>query len=195
MTNPDEFRVLAPTAILGYGFPETSLKRGLELSPDLIAVDAGSIDPGPYYLGAGVSFTQARAVRRDLRLLLDACRQYRIPLFIGSAGGAGARPHVEWCVEILDALLAEMAWHCRVAVIYADMDREQVLSAARSGELLPLDGAGVCDEERIRRSPHIRRPDGRGALSKGLESRLRHHRRRPVLRSRGYRGAAHVAGL
>ncbi|HOA35093.1 MAG TPA: 3-methylaspartate ammonia-lyase, partial [Bacillota bacterium] len=48
--------LLSPTAILGYGFPESSFSRGLSLNPDLIAVDAGSTDPGPYYLGSGSSF-------------------------------------------------------------------------------------------------------------------------------------------
>ena len=47
-------RILSPTAILGYGFPDRSFTRALERDPDLIAVDGGSTDPGPYYLGAGV---------------------------------------------------------------------------------------------------------------------------------------------
>ena len=48
-----EYKILSPTAILGYGFPEASFLRGLDEGPDLIAVDAGSTDPGPYYLGSG----------------------------------------------------------------------------------------------------------------------------------------------
>ena len=61
-----EYRVLSPTAILGYGFPEESFKAGLDRKPHLIAVDAGSTDPGLYYLGAGVSFTDRSAVKPDL---------------------------------------------------------------------------------------------------------------------------------
>ncbi|EDV0150093.1 3-methylaspartate ammonia-lyase, partial [Salmonella enterica subsp. enterica] len=41
------FKILSPTAILGYGFPEESFMKAMEESPDLIAVDAGSSDPGP----------------------------------------------------------------------------------------------------------------------------------------------------
>ncbi len=44
------FKVLSPTAILGYGFPEESFRKAMAESPDLIAVDAGSSDPGPHYL-------------------------------------------------------------------------------------------------------------------------------------------------
>lgn len=42
------FKVLSPTAILGYGLPEESFRKAMAESPDLIAVDAGSSDPGPH---------------------------------------------------------------------------------------------------------------------------------------------------
>lgn len=41
------FKILSPTAILGYGFPEESFRKAMEESPDLIAVDAGSSDRPP----------------------------------------------------------------------------------------------------------------------------------------------------
>src|SRR4051794_41947257 len=84
MDGAAEIRVLSPTAILGYGFPETSFAAGLARDPHVIAVDAGSSDPGPYYLGAGVSFTDREAVKRDLRLMLRAGRERR--------GAGGGRP-------------------------------------------------------------------------------------------------------
>ena len=43
-------RILSPTAILGYGFPETSFAAGLALNPDVIAVDAGPPIPAPIIL-------------------------------------------------------------------------------------------------------------------------------------------------
>ena len=48
-----ELRILSPSGIVGYGFPEESFLAGVALKPDLIACDGGSTDPGPYYLGAG----------------------------------------------------------------------------------------------------------------------------------------------
>jgi len=77
----DEIRVLSPTAILGYGFPTESFEAGLDRDPHIIGVDAGSTDPGPYYLGAGVSFTDRRAVKRDLALMLKAGRAYDPAVF------------------------------------------------------------------------------------------------------------------
>ncbi|MDD4335344.1 MAG: 3-methylaspartate ammonia-lyase, partial [Desulfotomaculaceae bacterium] len=96
-----EFLVLSPTAILGYGFPLNSLKKGLSRSPNAIAVDAGSTDPGPYYLGAGVSFTGRDAVKRDLGYLLEASAANKIPLLIGSAGGSGGEPHLKRDVDLV----------------------------------------------------------------------------------------------
>ena len=64
----NKFRILAPTAILGYGFPRASFDAAARSGPlDLIACDAGSIDPGPAFLAARASFTAPGAVERDLR--------------------------------------------------------------------------------------------------------------------------------
>ena len=41
--------VLTPTGTLGYGFDSDALNRGMQLQPQVIAVDAGSTDPGPAY--------------------------------------------------------------------------------------------------------------------------------------------------
>ena len=67
-----EFKILSATAILGYGFPIASFEAGIAKGPDLIAADAGSTDPGPYYLGSGISFTDRQAVKRDLRIMIKA---------------------------------------------------------------------------------------------------------------------------
>ena len=85
----EEFRILSATAILGYGFPLASFEEGMRREPHVIAVDAGSTDPGPFYLGAGVSFTDRDAVKRDLEIMIKAGVERGIPVCIGSAGGSG----------------------------------------------------------------------------------------------------------
>ena len=135
----DVIRVLSPTAILGYGFPVASFEDGLSRNPDVIAVDAGSTDPGPYYLGAGVSFTDRQAVKRDLEYLLIAGRSRKIPVLIGSAGGAGARPHLDWCVDIVKEIFEEQKLSGRLAIIPSDISAEVVLEA--------------LEEQRIERVP------------------------------------------
>ena len=60
--------------------------------PKAIAVDAGSTDPGPYYLGSGQSFTNREAVKRDLALIIEAGLDAKIPVLIGTAGSSDLAP-------------------------------------------------------------------------------------------------------
>ncbi len=144
-----EFTILAPTAILGYGFPETSLQRGLACGPDLIAVDAGSTDPGPYYLGSGKSFTDRGAVRRDLALLLPAAVENGIPLVIGSAGGAGARPHLDWTLDIVRELARELQLSFRLGVVAADVSTATLRDGLRRGQVQALTGVPPLTEDTL----------------------------------------------
>lgn len=43
-----EMRVLSPSTILGYGFPETSFRAGLESGSNVNAVDAGKMVRGAF---------------------------------------------------------------------------------------------------------------------------------------------------
>lgn len=152
---PRELRVLSPTAILGYGFPEESFRKGLARRPHVIAVDAGSTDPGPYYLGAGVSFTDHTAVRRDLKLILEAGQRLNIPVIIGSAGGAGARPHLDWTLDIVREIASTSGLKGKLAIITADIDHDLVLSAFRQGRLTPLTPGQPLSADDITQSTHI----------------------------------------
>jgi hypothetical protein len=58
--------------MLGAGFDPATVERGLTLNPDVIAVDGGSTDSGPHYLGTGQPKTTAAAVAKDLKILLNA---------------------------------------------------------------------------------------------------------------------------
>jgi hypothetical protein len=97
----DELKILSPCGILGYGFPRESFLNGIGKKPEVIAVDAGSTDAGPHKLGAGVGIVSKRAVKKDLDLILTAGYELQIPVIIGSSGGAGAKPHVEWTMDIV----------------------------------------------------------------------------------------------
>ncbi|MDH7492649.1 MAG: acyclic terpene utilization AtuA family protein [Candidatus Saccharicenans sp.] len=132
------FKILSTTAILGYGFPESSFRKGLSRKPDLIAADAGSTDPGPYYLGAGKSFTNRTAVKRDLRLMIKAGVENHIPVVIGTAGGSGARPHLQWCLEIVREIAREEKLHFKLGLAYGDVDKDTVKKALKENRIRPL---------------------------------------------------------
>jgi hypothetical protein len=132
-------RVYVPLGMLGYGFPVASLDAALAKEPDVIAVDAGSTDPGPYYLGSGQSFTSRAMLKRDLGLLVTASTRLGIPLIVGSAGGAGGRPHLEWTVDVLREIGAEQRLACRVAVIDASLDKEYVKRKVMTGDVFDFE--------------------------------------------------------
>jgi len=148
-------KILSTTAILGYGFPMSSFEAGMKLKPDCIAVDAGSTDPGPYYLGAGVSFTDYYAVKRDLGIMIQAGIEHNIPVLVGTAGGSGAKPHLDWTVKIVEEIAKENNLHFKMAIIEADIDKELLYKAFDEGKIKPLHPAPVCTKDDIKDSTYI----------------------------------------
>ncbi|MCM3595532.1 DUF1446 domain-containing protein [Metabacillus idriensis] len=135
-----EIRILSPCGMLGYGFPIESFKNGMKKKPHAIVVDAGSTDAGPHKLGAGVGIVSKRAAKKDLEILISAALETHIPLIIGSAGGAGAKPHVEWTLDIIDEILSNRKAKPKVGVIWADFDNayiSQALNEGRIGKMSP----------------------------------------------------------
>ena len=130
-----EFRVLSPTAILGYGFPASSFEAGMAKKPHVIAVDAGSTDPGPYYLGSGKSFTDRGAVKRDLEFMLMSAAESKIPVIIGTAGGSGADSHLDWNVEIIKEIAEEKGLSFKLAVISSQINKDVVKERFNAGKL------------------------------------------------------------
>jgi len=151
----DEFKILSPTAILGYGFPESSFLNAMKLEPDLIAVDAGSTDPGPYYLGAGVSFTDRLGVKRDLRYMLIHGVKNGIPVVIGTAGGSGAKPHMDWTEEIIREIAKEEGLSFKLGKIYSDIDKKIVINNFEDEKLIPLGFPHKLTLEDIEETPYI----------------------------------------
>ncbi len=145
----DEFRILSTTAILGYGFPIASFLEGMKRKPHLIAVDAGSTDPGPYYLGAGISFTDRDAVKRDLELMLQSGIEENIPVVIGTAGGSGGDKHLEWNRQIILEIAREKNLRFKLAVIHAEIPKEQLHTAFDAGKIKPLSPAPELTRENL----------------------------------------------
>ncbi|QNO13679.1 acyclic terpene utilization AtuA family protein [Alkalicella caledoniensis] len=150
-----EYKILAPTAILGYGFPEKSFVKGIEKNPDLIAVDAGSVDPGPYYLGSGKSFTDRNSVKRDLEYMLVAAKEHNIPVAIGSAGGSGAKTHLDWNIEIIEEIMEENNLDLKVVVIDSQLSKSYLMDKYKEGDITPLFPTPPLTEEDLSQSTNI----------------------------------------
>ena len=91
----EPIRLLGASGQLGYGIPTPAFSAGLEREPHLIGCDMGSIDIGPNYLGSGEMATAPASTKRDLKKVLLGALAHNIPLVIGSAGSAGAKPHLD----------------------------------------------------------------------------------------------------
>lgn len=150
-----ELKILSPTAILGYGFPMSSFEEGMKRKPDVIAVDAGSTDPGPYYLGAGISFTDRTAVKRDLEIMIPAALEAGIPVLVGTAGGAGAASHLDWNVEIVREIAKELNLKFKLSIINTQIDKQIIKNSLKAGKISPLEPAKLITEEDIDSSERI----------------------------------------
>lgn len=165
----DELRILSPTAILGYGFPIESFKAGMERKPHVIAVDAGSTDPGPYYLGAGKSFTDFNSVKRDLEIMIPAGLKAGIPVIVGTAGGSGGVKHVEFCEKIIKEIAKEKGLSFKLAVVNSEFDREFIKGEFRKGNITPLEPAEPLTEKDIDETVRIVAQMGEEPFIEALE--------------------------
>jgi hypothetical protein len=136
---PAPLSVYAPLGMLGYGFPESSLEAALQHDLAVFGMDAGSTDPGPYYLGTGQSFTSRAMVKRDLGLLLPAARRRGVPLVIGSAGGSGGAPHLAWTADIVREVAAEAGLSFRMASIHAEQDVDDLKGRLARDEIVTFE--------------------------------------------------------
>src|ERR1700712_3547373 len=151
-TDGGEIRLLSTSAILGYGFPEASLQAGLERRPHVIGVDGGSVDPGPHYLGSGKPFCSPIAIRRDLRLMLNAAVRQGIPLVIGTSGGAGGAPHLALVADMARDIAREDGLHFKLALIEAEQSKASVRQRVAAGRVKPLAGQPALTDAVIDRS-------------------------------------------
>ena len=161
-------RFLGASGQLGYGIPTPAFNAGLARQPDLIGCDMGSIDIGPTYLGKGEMATSPVATRRDLRKVLLGARQADAPLVIGSAGSAGAAPHLEATLAMIRDIAQVDGLHFRMAVIRADMPRALLKQAVREGRMTGMDGMAALTEQDIDDAAHIVGQMGMGPFRRAL---------------------------
>jgi hypothetical protein len=148
-------RVLVPVGMLGGGFSPQTVTRGIELGADVIAVDGGSTDSGPYYLGAAQPKTTEAAVARDLHVLLAAGQAAHIPLVVGSCGTGGTDRGVDWIAGIVHQLAADTGLRPRVARLYSEQRADAMIQKLRAGRVASLEPAGPLDDDTLLRCTHI----------------------------------------
>jgi hypothetical protein len=148
-------RILTPSGMLGAGWDEATIERGLALGVDVITVDAGSTDSGPYYLGSSTPKTAAQAVARDLRSLLKAAARADVPLIIGSCGTSGTDAGVDWVAGLVAGVLAEEGLDLKVARIYSEQDAADLKEHLDAGRIHALPPLGELSAETLESCTHI----------------------------------------
>ncbi len=123
---------------LGSGCTPSAVAAGLKLSPDFIGVDAGSTDPGPYYIGSGVSFYTHANIKKDLTTLLQATQSLKIPLIVGNAITTGTDVLLEQGLEILHEVAKEQKMSLKVGIVHSEQKKEDVKKWLQKETMPPL---------------------------------------------------------
>ncbi|MBA68430.1 MAG: hypothetical protein CML30_06115 [Rhizobiales bacterium] len=147
MEKQKSITVLTPTGTLGYGFGAEALARGMSLGPDVIAVDAGSTDPGPSYLGSNKPLVSDYSIRRELKDLISAAHKAGIPVIVGSAGGAGTASQVDRTVALVRSIVSELGIHLKLAWIYAEIPVERAKAAVATGDIVDFEAGAPLTAE------------------------------------------------
>jgi hypothetical protein len=125
------------------------------MGADLIAVDGGSTDSGPHFLGTATAKTARAAVARDLSVIVPAALAAGLPVVIGSCATGGTDAGVDWVYEILCETAASKNVSLNVARVYSEQSAEAIASCLSEGRIHPLAPADALAPETISRCSHI----------------------------------------
>jgi len=148
-------KVVIPAGMLGAGFTEAALERGIALGAHAIAIDGGSTDSGPHYLGTASPKMPAEAIAADLRLLLRYGTAARIPVIVGSAGTGGTDVGVDWVAGIVEMLAGELGTHVRLARIYSEQSPDVLRRLLEQDRIAPLAPSLPLARDTLDRCAHI----------------------------------------
>ncbi len=147
--------VLVPSGVLGLGFDSDALSAGVATKPDIIAIDGGSTDSGPFYLGTSTSKYSRAACKSEWRQLLLARQQARVPLVITSCGTCGTDAMVDWMLEITKELAVELSLSLKVATLYSEQSPAFVKKQWDEGKVQALAPEIHVDTTSIASIDHI----------------------------------------
>ena len=131
-------KVLIPSGALGLGFSEEAFRNGLAQKPDIIAIDGGSTDSGPYYLGTGTSKYSRARTKAEWKTLMSARAEIGVPLLIGTAGTCGADSAVDWFLDITKEIAAELGQSLKICTVKSNQPPDAVIAALANDEISPL---------------------------------------------------------
>jgi hypothetical protein len=134
----EEFNILTPNAMLGYGYNSDHFWYGItKYKPAAIIVDSGSTDGGPYKLGMNKMTCGRGSYIRDLEPILAACFHHKVKVILGSVGGDGSNKHVKEMLSIVTEIAQREGYSFKIATIDAGLDRKLIKSRIAAGRIGP----------------------------------------------------------
>ncbi|MGA2785606.1 MAG: hypothetical protein ABSF09_12990 [Candidatus Bathyarchaeia archaeon] len=100
--------------------------EAVERKPDVFGVHSGSIDLGPYYLGAGIPYYRWQMIKKGLESILAPTMQADVPVII-SGMACGGRPYDKLFLATVDRELRRRRW-----IIHKKLEQCNILIAANA---------------------------------------------------------------
>lgn len=142
-------KVVVPSGALGLNYDKEALQRAIAAGPDIIAIDGGSTDSGPSYLGRGISKYSRSSTKIEWKGLMEARAKANVPLVIGTAGTCGADSAVDWLVDITKEIAQELGQNVKIAVLKSSQDKDKIQNAFDDNRISPLEHAPELQENDI----------------------------------------------
>jgi hypothetical protein len=140
-------KVLMPVGGLGGGINQEAFDNGMAMSPDVIAIDAGSTDSGPGYLAQGMCKYARGMLKNDLKIAIRGAKKGGIPLFVGSCGTCGTDNMVDECAGIVGEIFREEGFKGRIAKVYSQQNSETLQKKWDEDKIHPLECAPQITRE------------------------------------------------
>ena len=153
----ERLTLLSPTGHLGFTpIEEGSFYAGVARKPDALIADSGSCDIGPYPLGADEQHSPLDWQRHDLEVMLVEARRLGVPMIIGSAADTGTNRGVDLFVRLIQEIAERHGLTpFRLAAIYAEVGRDELLARVRKMRVPGLAGRPDLTPEVVARTDHI----------------------------------------
>ena len=148
-------KVLVPSGVLGLGFDLEALNNGVKNNPDIISIDGGSTDSGPYSLGSGTSKYSRAAIKAEWKSLMIAREKANVPLVIGSCGTCGTNGMVDWMENITIELAEELNQNIKIAKLYCQQEKNFIKKKFQLSKIFPLNSAPMLNDQLIEEMTNI----------------------------------------
>ena len=163
-------RVLVPSGVLGLGFDRTALAQGIKMKPDIICIDGGSTDSGPFSLGTSTSKYSRAACKAEWRDLMKARAELNVPLIISSCGTCGTDAMVEWMYDITTELADELEQTLSVALLYSEQSAATITAKHTQNQCRALEPEIPLSATEINACEHIVALAGAEQIQLALQS-------------------------